>query len=238
MECPVCYEDYSAERPAESPGNECRHSACRGCWIGIAERDYPVRCPVCRHDVTEWFLEDIADMGPPLHRTERMSRERRYAAAHGVYIRIPEMPVELDEHEFSPAAHRVREVLRAYISTVRERIHGLRQLATEQLARNARVEVEWTRRAARMAFEEAENISVPIAVAEDAARHLEAIQNPLLQMMRRELTEKSVEVLLAATARVEDILALIRDNAEDGESDDCEEAGSEDSEMDEDSEEM
>jgi len=232
MECPVCYEDYSAERPAESPGGECRHSACRRCWLGIGERDDAVRCPVCRHDVTDWFLDHIAEV-QPLPQPEWMAQELLNTAEHGIQIQIPDMPEELSEREFSPAALRVREVLRAYISTMRERIHGLRQLATEQLARNARVEVEWTRRTARVAFEEAEYMTMTIAGAEDAARHLEASQNPLLQTMPHELTEKSIEVLLAATAAVEDIFANVRVNAEDGESDDCEEAESEDAEMDE-----
>ena len=70
-ECPVCYEAFDEENPAQSPllgdpPTRCRHFVCQSCWEAMTEQPMPWRCPVCREDVTQ-FVVDITCWSPMPH---------------------------------------------------------------------------------------------------------------------------------------------------------------------------
>jgi len=224
MECPVCYEEYSDERPAKTPGGECRHSACKDCWKAIGERDGPVRCSECRRDVTDWFMDEIAEVVPLANIwTEWMPRELANTAANGIQIQMPDVPLSLSGPETPPEAHRVRELHRSYMTLARRAIRKMQDLAADQAGRGERHEVEWTRHFARQAFAAAEDVTAGVNTAEDATRYLERSQNPLLRMMLPQLYDSTADALLTAIALMEDRIheddeSEMDDDMDDGES--------------------
>ena len=56
-ECPICYEEYSAENPALGAVAVCRHANCMTCWyVRLTDRRPPFFCAICRADVSEWAV--------------------------------------------------------------------------------------------------------------------------------------------------------------------------------------
>ena len=59
-ECPICYRQYTWDRLRAGPNDgKCSHGFCEDCGEMMAEavKECPVRCPVCRHDITAWFAD-------------------------------------------------------------------------------------------------------------------------------------------------------------------------------------
>ena len=60
-ECPICMEPFGPKRTPLGPimgdmPTSCRHYLCQTCWlVGYARTAAPIRCPLCREDVTNWF---------------------------------------------------------------------------------------------------------------------------------------------------------------------------------------
>jgi hypothetical protein len=70
--CAICYEEYAGNGPAmDGPQNyeysennkiNCNHWLCVNCWQNIydksLEHNEPVRCPFCREDISNMFIEN------------------------------------------------------------------------------------------------------------------------------------------------------------------------------------
>ena len=60
-ECPICFRAYSWERLRMSPGGTCSHGFCQPCGEALAKatKELPFRCPLCRQDITNWFVDQF-----------------------------------------------------------------------------------------------------------------------------------------------------------------------------------
>jgi len=57
IECPICYDEYSAGNPGLGAVDVCRHTNCMNCWyVRINDRRPPFYCAICRADVSEWAV--------------------------------------------------------------------------------------------------------------------------------------------------------------------------------------
>ena len=73
-ECPICFRAYSWDRLRMGPGGKCSHGFCLPCGEALAKatKELPFRCPICREDVSAWFVEQFDWVS----QTEREKDER------------------------------------------------------------------------------------------------------------------------------------------------------------------
>ena len=69
-ECPVCLEAFTTEIPAKGPSisgypSDCPHCICEECGDQLCVNGPPFRCPICRRDYTQWFVDEFC-YTPPL----------------------------------------------------------------------------------------------------------------------------------------------------------------------------
>ncbi len=63
IECPICMQPFSEERPARGPitgdrPTTCRHFVCKCGWVQNARQEggNELRCAICREDITGWMI--------------------------------------------------------------------------------------------------------------------------------------------------------------------------------------
>jgi hypothetical protein len=80
-ECPICFKAYSWERLRLGPGGKCVHGFCEPCGESMAQalKEPPFRCPMCREDITKWFVEQFD------WTSEDEQRSRRYDQLREAY---------------------------------------------------------------------------------------------------------------------------------------------------------
>ena len=69
--CPICLEDYSAERPRCAPADgsfptHCRHGFCEPCGFQLLRRNpREWKCPTCRRPKADWLADEFCWMPEP-----------------------------------------------------------------------------------------------------------------------------------------------------------------------------
>ena len=70
-DCPICFRAYTWDRLQAKPSEgKCAHGFCEECGEAMAEAmlSTPFKCPMCRADITEWFVERFEWISPVLTR--------------------------------------------------------------------------------------------------------------------------------------------------------------------------
>ena len=99
MACPICFEDYSPERPAKGPcdvaPHDCPHTFCAPCGERIKQTSRPpFKCAECRRDITEWFVAEFrVDENP----SASAHREEIEALLRGLHEEIAQFRRESEE---------------------------------------------------------------------------------------------------------------------------------------------
>ena len=76
-DCPICFRTYSWDRMRVSPPRGgCSHGFCEPCGeqMAYAMKTPPFRCPMCREDITTWFVDYFDWVSAEERRNDRIAK--------------------------------------------------------------------------------------------------------------------------------------------------------------------